>query len=147
MNGFPNSSEAAHPDDSTDFFAKNNLPIYSLTRLETSVSATPEARNAIHCLTEDFGPIMFYQPGGPEDGFLPICLEMYGFIFTEKDILLGRIDHTSVYVDKREAERWKNSRLLIDVATGEPDGFSIAAGEGLHFVSKAQIVNLEFYPK
>ena len=89
---------------------------------------------------------MFYQPGGPEDGFPPICLELYGFIFTEKDILLGRVAHTPAYVDKREAERWKNSSLLIDVATGEPEGFSIAAGDGLHFVSKAQIMKLEFFP-
>lgn len=87
---------------------------------------------------------MFYQSGGCCDGSLPICFKLGEFIIGENDILLGRIDDTPVYIDNRQYEVWKNSQLILDVAKGEPQGFSIGAGDNLHFVTKSKIMKLEF---
>lgn len=98
-------------------------------------------------LKEDVGPIMFYQSGGCCDGSLPICFKLDEFITSDNDILLGRIDDIPIYIDNRQYEVWRNSQLIIDVAPGDPEGFSIAAGDNLHFVTKSKIVNLEFVMK
>ena len=119
----------------------------SVTRLEGHVYGTPEAHEAIEKLKEKTGPIMFYQPGEPSDCIFPICFRLCEFIAGENDIIFGKIDQVPVYIDKREARKWKYSQLLFDVATGEPSSYSISAGDNLHFVSRSIIMNLEFFLK
>ena len=41
----------------------------------------------------------------------------------------------AVYVDERHAKLWEHVVMTIDVAEGEPDGFSLLAGPGRHFTS------------
>ncbi len=108
------------------------------------VTATPEAREAIQRLKREVGPIMFYQPGGCFDGSLPICFKLVEFIIGENDIFLGKVDGTPVYIDSRQYEEWKNTQLVLDVAPGESVGFSIAAGDNLHFVTKSNFMKADF---
>lgn len=119
----------------------------SATRMVRHVYGTPEAHEAIEKLMEKIGPIMFYQPGEPGDCIFTICFRFWEFIAGENDILFGKLDQVPVYIDQREARKWKYSRLVLDVAPGGPVDFSIAAGDNLHFVSRAIIMNLEFFLK
>jgi uncharacterized protein (DUF779 family) len=34
---------------------------------------------------------------------------------------------------------WKHTQLILDVGTGEPEGFSLAAGEDLHFITRSRV--------
>lgn len=110
---------------------------------EVRVTATPEALRAIEKLKEEIGPIMFYQSGGCNDESLPMCFKLEEFIIGKKDVLLGRIDDTPVYIDKRHYLAWEDSLLILDVAPGEPNGFSIAAADKLHFVSRSRKLKLD----
>ena len=54
--------------------------------------------------------------------------EVFGLAF-------GDIDGSPFYIDKRLDEAWHQDQFLLDVAAGEPEGFSLPAGDNLHFVT------------
>jgi uncharacterized protein (DUF779 family) len=100
------------------------------------ITATPAAREAITRLHAGRGgPVMFVQSGGCCAGSTPMCYPMGEFITGDVDLLLGDIDGCPFYIDKRLDEAWHQDTFLLDVAIGEPEGFSLAAGENLHFVT------------
>jgi len=100
------------------------------------ISATPAAREAIARLRADRGePVMFVQSGGCCAGSTPMCFPDGEFVIGAGDVLLGEIDDCPFYIDARLDEAWRHDSLVLDVGTGPPEGFSIAAGENLHFVT------------
>jgi uncharacterized protein (DUF779 family) len=101
----------------------------------TSVSATPAAREAIAALRATRGPVMFVQSGGCCDGSVPMCFPLGDFTVGDGDVLLGEIDGCPFYMDVRLHDALGRPRLVLDVAAGPPGGFSLAAGDGLHFVA------------
>ena len=104
------------------------------------VTATAAALEAIGRLRADRGPLMFHQSGGCCDGSLPICLEDGELLVGDGDVLLGRVAGCPVYIDDRQDAAWGRPRLILDVAPGEPEGFSLPAGEHLHFVTRTDTV-------
>jgi uncharacterized protein (DUF779 family) len=103
------------------------------------VDVTPAALEAIAQLVSDGGPVMFFQSGGCCDGSLPMCFRVGEFIIGDRDVLLGVVGDSSFYIDHRQYEAWKATRLTLDVAEGEPEGFSLPAGPGRHFVTRSRV--------
>ena len=104
-------------------------------RLER-VTATPAARRAIADLCATVGgPVMFVQSGGCCAGSTPMCFPDGEFIVGEGDVLLGDIDGCPFYIDARLDQAWGRDCLVLDVGVGPPEGFSLGAGEGRHFVT------------
>jgi len=104
--------------------------------LPARITATPAAREAIARLrAARGGPVMFVQSGGCCAGSTPMCYPMGEFILGDVDLLLGDVDGCPFYIDKRLDEAWHQDVFLLDVAEGEPEGFSLGAGEDLHFVT------------
>jgi len=100
------------------------------------ITATPAAREAISRLrVARGGPVMFVQSGGCCAGSTPMCFPMGEFLVGDIDVLLGDVDGCPFYIDKRLDEAWHQDQFLLDVADGEPEDFSLAAGENLHFVT------------
>ena len=100
------------------------------------ITATPAAREAITRLrAARGGPVMFVQSGGCCAGSTPMCFPMGEFVIGDVDVLLGDIDGCPFYIDKRLDEAWHQDQFLLDVAAGEPEGFSLPAGDNLHFVT------------
>jgi uncharacterized protein (DUF779 family) len=94
------------------------------------ITATPAAREAIRLLRAvRGGPVMFVQSGGCCAGSTPMCFPVGEFVIGDIDVLLGDIDGCPFYIDKRQEQ------FLLDVALGEPEDFSLAAGDNLHFVT------------
>jgi len=94
------------------------------------ITATPAARKAITRLRAARGaPVMFVQSGGCCAGSTPMCFPMGEFIIGDIDVLLGDIDGCPFYIDKRLDEAWHQDQFLLDVAAGEPEGFSLPAGD------------------
>ncbi len=105
------------------------------------VSATAEARSAIRQLVSDGGPVMFFLSGGCCDGSMPMCFRRGEFLTGDYDVLLGTISTCPIYIDHRQFEVWKESRLTLDVSEGEPEGFSLPAGSGRHFIIRSSVVD------
>jgi uncharacterized protein (DUF779 family) len=100
------------------------------------ISATPAARDAISRLRAARGaPVMFVQSGGCCAGSTPMCYPEGEFLVGDIDVLLGDIDGCPFYIDERLDKAWHQDQFLLDVAVGEPEGFSLAAGDNLHFVT------------
>ena len=103
------------------------------------VDATGAAREAIAELVCSGGPVMFFQSGGCCDGSLPMCFRRGEFIVGDRDVLLGVIGDTPFYIDHRQYEVWKGTRLTLDVGEGEPEGFSLPAGRDRHFITRSRV--------
>ena len=107
------------------------------------IIATPEALAAIDEVTTDGGPIMFFQSGGCCDGSLPMCFRDGEFTIGSHDVLLGAVGRSPFYIDHRQFEAWKHTQLILDVGAGEPEGFSLAAGPDLHFITRSRVFGQE----
>jgi uncharacterized protein (DUF779 family) len=106
---------------------------------EPGVVAEPAALDAIATLVAERGPVMFFQSGGCCDGSLPMCFEDGEFLVGDHDVLLGQVGGAPFYIDGRQYEVWKHTQLILDVGAGEPEGFSLAAGDDLHFITKSRV--------
>ncbi|MBN1140352.1 MAG: DUF779 domain-containing protein [Deltaproteobacteria bacterium] len=106
---------------------------------EPAVVATAAALEAIERLVKERGPLLFFQSGGCCDGSLPMCFEEGEFTVGDHDVLLGEVGGCPFYIDFRQYEVWKHTQLILDVGEGEPEGFSLAAGENSHFVTRSRV--------
>jgi uncharacterized protein (DUF779 family) len=106
------------------------------TAAQSRVVATAAARQAIRRLRAVRGPLMFHQSGGCCDGSLPICLDEGELLVGDGDVLLGEIDGCAFYIDARQDAAWGKPELILDVEPGAPEGFSLAAGDDHHFVTR-----------
>jgi len=102
-----------------------------------TLTATPAARQAITALrAAKNGPLMFVQSAGCCDGSEPMCYLLGESDAGDGHVLLGTIDGCPFYMERRHYEAFGRPRLMLDVAPGEPGGFSFAAGDGLRFVTR-----------
>jgi uncharacterized protein (DUF779 family) len=100
------------------------------------ITATPAAREAISRLrAARGGPVMFVQSGGCCAGSTPMCFPEGEFVVGDVDVLLGDIDGSPFYIDERLDQAWNQDQFILDVAVGEPGGFSLPAGDNLYFVT------------
>ena len=106
---------------------------------DPAVVATPEALAAVARLVAERGPVMFYQSGGCCDGSLPICFDEGEFLIGDHDVLLGTLGGCPFYIDPRQYEVWKHTRLILDVGEGAPEGFSLGAGDDRHFITRSRV--------
>ena len=102
------------------------------------VIATPAARQAIGALSARGGPVMFVLSGGCCGGTAPMCFRQGEFITGAGDLLLAEIGRCPFYVDASLYRAWGEPVLTLDVEPGFPEGFSLAAGDGMHFVVRGQ---------
>ncbi|CAI7974404.1 conserved hypothetical protein [Frankia sp. Hr75.2] len=100
------------------------------------VTATPAARAAIARLREDRGPLLLMQSAGCCDGSAPMCFPLGEFVVGDGDILLGHVLDCPVYLEARHLAAWPHGELVLDIEPGFADGFSLDAGEGMHFVMR-----------
>jgi len=99
------------------------------------ITATPAAVEAITRLTADLGgPVMFVQSGGCCAGSTPMCFPGGEFLVGAGDVLLGEIAGCPFYIDAVLDRAWHQDRFILDVAPGPAEGFSLPAGDNLHFV-------------
>ena len=98
------------------------------------VTATEAAIEAIEGLKAARGPLMFFQSGGCCDGSLPLCFALGELLIGDQDVLLGEVGGCPFYIDGRQYEVWKHTQLILDVGQGEPEGFSLPAGDDAHFI-------------
>ncbi len=107
---------------------------------QVTVAATPAALSAISLLLKKHKSLAFFQSGGCCDNSAPMCFEEGEMIIGKVDILLGKVGGCPYYMDFRQCEVYKNSKIILDVEDGEADGFSLPAGrEGKHFITRTKV--------
>jgi uncharacterized protein (DUF779 family) len=103
------------------------------------VTATRAARKAIAALRAAHGsPVMFVQSGGCCDGSDPMCFPGGEFALGDGDMLVGVVDGCTFHVNADQYEAHGRPFYVLDVEPGTPGGFSLAAGDGLHFVTRVK---------
>jgi hypothetical protein len=100
--------------------------------IEVSVRAAALLRE----LKKRHGPLLFHQGGGCCDGSVPLCLKQSEFRVGSKDVLLGFVEGTPFYLGAGQPEQVAQEGLVLDVADGDSDRFSVEACEGVYFVSR-----------
>jgi uncharacterized protein (DUF779 family) len=105
---------------------------------EQRVIATEAAREAVRRLRAARGPLMFVQSAGCCAGTVPMCFPDGEYLTGAGDLLLGSIEGSPFYIDRRLYQAWHPGQLILDVAAGQPEGFSLAPGEGQHFVTRGK---------
>jgi len=110
------------------------------------VDATDEALQLIAKLSEQHGPLMFFQSGGCCDGSAPMCYPKGEFLVGPRDVLLGQIGGCDVWIDADQWATWAHTRLTIDVVPGRGAGFSLEAPEGVRFVTRSTLCELPKAP-
>jgi hypothetical protein len=67
---------------------------------------------------------------------VPLCLKQGEFRVGSKDVLLGVVEDTPFYLGAGQPEQVAHQGLVLDVADGDTDRFSVEAPEGVYFVSR-----------
>ncbi|MCA9664022.1 MAG: DUF779 domain-containing protein [Myxococcales bacterium] len=105
----------------------------------STVGATEAARELIRSLRARHGPLMFHQSGGCCDGSAPMCYPRGELRIGARDVLLGEIEETPFYIGGDQYERWKHTRLTLDVVPGRGSGFSLEAPDGVRFIIRSDV--------
>ena len=105
---------------------------------EQRIIATGAAREAVRRLRAARGPLMFVQSAGCCAGTVPMCFPDGEYLTGAGDLLLGSVAGAPFYIDQRLYQAWHPGQLILDVAPGPPEGFSLPAGEGQHFVTRGK---------
>lgn len=110
------------------------------------VSATPEAVQLLNEIIADHGPVLFHQSGGCCDGSSPMCYPRGDFIIGDRDILLGTIGETPVYISESQFEAWKHTDLILDVVAGRGGMFSLDNGREKRFLTRSVVCSVSWKP-
>lgn len=111
-----------------------------------SVTCTPEAAALIRELRAAHGPLMFHQSGGCCDGSAPMCFPAGEFRVGTRDVLLGELEGCPFYIGADQWERWRHTRLVIDVVVGRGSGFSLEAPTGRRFLTRSELCDVAKAP-
>ena len=107
------------------------------------VLITDAAAELLDRLRRRHGPVMFHQSGGCCDGSAPMCYPEGEFLVGDRDVLLGEVDGTPVWISGPQFETWKHTQVTIDVVPGRGGGFSLEAPEGLRFLIRGRAFTAE----
>ena len=104
------------------------------------VIATEAALELIEQLKNQHGALMFHQSGGCCDGSTPMCFPQGELLVGSADILLGEIGGCPFYIGAAQYEYWQHTQLIIDVAPGPGNDFSLESADGFRFLSRSRLL-------
>lgn len=102
------------------------------------IEVTARAVALLRELKKRHGPLLFHQGGGCCDGSVPLCLKQSEFRIGSRDVLLGFVEDTPFYLGSGQPSQLVQDGLVLDVADGDTDRFSVEAAEGVYFVSRTR---------
>jgi hypothetical protein len=111
------------------------------------IAATPAAVELIEELRAENGPLLFHQSGGCCDGSSPMCYPAREFRVGQRDVLLGQVAGTPVYIGAQQFELWEHTHLTLDVVPGRGGGFSLEAPKGVRFLTRSRVFTDEEYAR
>ena len=112
--------------------------IYERSETKAPIEATARAAALLRELIKRHGPLLFHQGGGCCDGSVPLCLKQSEFRIGSRDVLMGFVEDTPFYLGSGQPAQLAQDGLVLDVADGDTDRFSVEAPEGVYFVSRTR---------
>ncbi len=103
------------------------------------VAITPEAAAVLRELIAAHGPLLFHQSGGCCDGSAPMCYPRGEFRLGARDVRLGEVEGTPVFIGGAQWTAWQHTTLTIDVVRGRGSGFSLEAPLGVRFLTRSTV--------
>ena len=70
-----------------------------------------------------------------------MCYPDGEFIVGDRDVLLGIVEDTPVWISGPQFDAWKHTQLVIYAVPGRGGGFSMEAPEGMRFLSRGPRVH------
>ncbi|MFC5501802.1 DUF779 domain-containing protein [Lysinimonas soli] len=116
------------------------------------VALNPDALELLRRLWSRHGPLMFHQSGGCCDGSSPMCFPAGDFLTSAADVLLGVFDISpagdgsqpiAFWMSAEQFEYWSHTHLTVDVVPGRGSGFSVEAPEGVRFLIRSRLMEIE----
>ena len=105
----------------------STVPLYSIT-------ATPEARDALRKLKEEYGDVILHVAGANSGLRRPVCLPAGELRIGQRDDLIGTIEGVPIYqMHSRPSGECNSGELIIDMVDGMPVGFSLDTGNRRRF--------------
>lgn len=106
------------------------------------VSATPAAQALISKLTQEHGPIVFFQSGGCCEGSGPLCMPAHEFKPSPSDVKLGVLNDGAIYyMGDSHFSFAENTHTILDALPGSSGSFSLDCGSGFAFITKGRLFN------
>ena len=102
------------------------------------VRATDAALRVIEQLQQKYGDILFEQSAGCCDGTVPMCYEASGHYISSQLLHVGDVGGVPYYVDKRQYDYMKHTRIVVDAMEGRGAAFSLESAEGFAFLEKSE---------
>ncbi|MEM8825034.1 MAG: DUF779 domain-containing protein [Pseudomonadota bacterium] len=109
------------------------------TETAVRVTATDAARDLLAEIRESHGAVMFHQSGGCCDGSSPMCYPVGEFPLGSRDVRLGDIDGTEVWIGGAQFKAWKHTQLILDVVPGRGGMFSLDNGTERRFLTRSRL--------
>ena len=81
-----------------------------------------------------------HQSGGCCDGSSPMLFEKEDMYLDESDILLGKLNGVSFYMNQDQFEYWKHTHLTVDITKGRGASFSLEIPLGLRFLIHSRLL-------
>ncbi|MEM6847082.1 MAG: DUF779 domain-containing protein [Pseudomonadota bacterium] len=103
-----------------------------------NVIATEAALTLLEEIQNDHGAVSFHHEGGYSNGGDALCLPLGELRVGDKDILLGTIMGSPVFVYGRNAQDWDDKQFVLDAIDGTGTGFSLDSGTGRRFFVRSQ---------
>ena len=72
-----------------------------------------------------------------------MCYPRSEFHVGQRDVHLGDVEGTPVYIGGLQFEVWQHTQLLIDVVPGRGSGFSLEAPLGVRFLARSRVFDAE----
>ena len=111
------------------------MPAIAVRRVDVTDAAAAMLRR----LAERHGPLLIHQSGGCCDGSAPMCYPRREFKIGARDVYLGEIAGTPVFIGALQFEYWAHTHLTIDLVPGRGSGFSLEAPEGVRFLTRSRV--------
>lgn len=107
------------------------------------VAISEKALKVLNLLKKKYGELIFHQSGGCCDGSSPMLFEKYEMYLDDNDVLLGKLEGISYYIDKDQFKYWKHTHLTVDVTEGRGASFSLEIPLGVRFIIHSRLLSKE----
>lgn len=104
------------------------------------IAITDKAAEVLEQLKSKHGELIFHQSGGCCDGSSPMLFEKENMYLDESDILLGKLNGVSFYMNQDQFEYWKHTHLTVDITKGRGASFSLEIPLGLRFLIHSRLL-------
>lgn len=103
------------------------------------IVCTEQAKQLIHRLQQEHGPLLFHQSGGCCDGSQPMCFAKGEFRVGSSDVCLGIVEGCPFYMSRDQFEYWQHTQLILDVTPGRGSSFSLEIPLGIRFLTRSRV--------